>query len=126
MNVNHTRRGYPIGALFVVVTACAVLTAGASPLVRLVALEEVSLESFLVALGLGAGWGLLIGAITGIVQFRSALGGVVGAGAGLFIGAAGGLIALLPAHKLMAATAAMTAGSALIVAVALLTRQDAA
>jgi hypothetical protein len=124
--MHDIRRGYPIGALFVVVTASAVLVAGASPLIRLAFRGEVEIPTVLAALALGAGWGLLIGGVTGILQFRSALGGLVGAGAGTLIGAAAGLIARLPASELTAATAAMTAGSALIIAVALLTRQEAA
>jgi hypothetical protein len=69
---------------------------------------------------------LFLGAITGLVQFRSLLGGLVGAGSGLLIGGAAGLIALLPAQELTAAATAMTAGSAMIIGVALLMRHEPA
>ncbi len=47
----------------------------------------------------------------------------MGAGAGIVIGAAAGVMGLTPAHELTAAAAAMTAGSGLIIAVALIMRR---
>jgi hypothetical protein len=117
------RRGYPLGALFVVVTACAVLIAGVSPLARMAVREEADLGRGLIAAAIGAGWGLFIGLLVGLIGHRTALASGLGALAGLFIGAAGGVICLLPARELTPAAAAMTAGSALIVGVALLMRR---
>jgi len=119
----HLRRGYPLGALFVVVTACAVLAAGATPLVRLFFAGEEELGRFVAAIIAGGILGLLFGVTTGIWQFRSGLGALMGAIAGPPIGSAAGLIALLPADQLTPAAAAMTVGSALIIGVALVMRQ---
>ena len=117
------RHGYPLGALFVVVTACAVLIAGVSPLARLAFREEADLGRSLIATLVGAGWGLLIGLLVGLIGHRTALASGLGALSGTFIGAAAGVICLLPARELSSAAAAMTAGSALIVGVALFMRR---
>jgi hypothetical protein len=124
--MSHARRGYPLGILFVIVTACAVLVAGFTPLVQLALRGQIEAATVLLALAIGAGWGLFIGGVTGLIQFRSLLGGLTGAGAGLLIGGAAGLIALLPAQELTAAATAMTAGSAMIIGVALLMRHEPA
>jgi hypothetical protein len=123
MDMNQPRRGYPLGALFVVVTACAVLAAGVTPLIRLFSEGEEEIGRFLGAIVIGAVCGFVIGVITGLVQFRTALGGGMGAMAGTLIGAAAGLVALLRASQLAPAAAAMTAGSALIIGVALMMRR---
>jgi hypothetical protein len=115
-------RGYPLGALFVLVTLCAVLVAGAAPLVRR-NLEEVDPTTFIVALGCGAIGGLVVGLGMGLLQFRIGLGLLMGAGTGLTIGAAGGMMSLLSNQQLLTATAAMTAGSGLVIAVALVMRR---
>jgi hypothetical protein len=119
----YLRRGYPLGALFVVVTACAVLAAGVTPLVRLFFEGEEEVGRFIGALIGGAVLGLIVGVTTGIWQFRSGLGAVMGAVVGPPIGAAAGLMALLPANQLASAAVAMTVGSALIIGVALVMRQ---
>ena len=120
------RRGYPLGALFVVVTACAVLVAGVSPLARMAANEDADLGRGLIAAAIGAGWGAFIGVLVGLIGHRTPLAAGLGAASGLVIGAAGGVICLLPARELTPAAAAMTAGSALIVGVALLMRRTEA
>lgn len=119
-------RGYPLGALFVVVTACAVLIAGVSPLARMAFHEGADLGRYFFATLVGAGWGLFIGLLVGLIGHRTALASGLGALAGTFIGAASGIIALLPAREISSAAAAMTAGSALIVGVALVMRRSEA
>jgi hypothetical protein len=119
------RHGYPIGALFVLVTLCAVLLAGIAPLVRPGQIEDtdVTTSAFLVAMGFGALSGITVGMVLGLLQFRVGLGFVMGAGVGAVIGTVGGALALLSYQQIAAAAAAMTAGSGLIVGVAVLMRR---
>ena len=63
--MNGRRRGYPLGALFVVVAACAVLIAGVSPLIRSLFRGEANVGHFLESVVTGAGCGLLVGAVMG-------------------------------------------------------------
>jgi hypothetical protein len=117
------RSGYPIGALFVVVALCAVLIAGISPLVK--STEDGNIDSRFVVLSLAAGalCGIVVGLILGIFQFRLGLGIVMGTSLGALIGMAAGVMALLSTRQLLTAAAAMTAGSGLVVAVALVMRR---
>lgn len=124
MNTQSTRRGYPLGALFVLVAASAVLIAGASPLARLAMGEDFDIARGLFAVAIGAGWGVLIGALSGWLTYRAFSAAGLGAVAGFFIGAASGAICLLPGHELAPVAAAMTAGSALIIGVALVMRRN--
>jgi uncharacterized membrane protein len=116
-------RGYPLGALFVLVTLCAVLVAGAAPLVRM-SKDEVEPEMFLLALGSGALGGMVVGLIMGLLQFKIGLGMLMGAGVGAAIGAAAGMMSLLSNEQILTAAAAMTAGSGLVVAVSLVMRRS--
>jgi hypothetical protein len=116
-------RGYPLGALFVLVTACAVIVAAVTPMIRFTVRGNQDVGEFFAALGAGAGCGLVLGMVVGLFQYRRGLGLAMGAGAGILIGAAAGVMGLTPAHELTAAAAAMTAGSGLIIAVALVMRR---
>lgn len=116
-------RGYPLGALFVLVTTCAVLAAGITPLVRLDIDGDEEIGRSLIAAGIGAVCGMILGQIIGLLQFRKIVGMAMGGLAGMLIGAAAGIISLLPVNQVGAAAAAMTAGSALIVGVALIMRR---
>jgi hypothetical protein len=122
MNASH--RGYPLGALFVLVTLCAVLLAGISPLVKNMNDATVSTGEFFAAVGGGALGGILLGIILGLFQFRIGRGVVIGAGVGCIIGMAGGALALLSSQQIFTAATAMTAGSGLIVAVAVMMRRS--
>src|SRR5206468_11387513 len=113
---------YPLGALFVVVATCAVLVAGVSPLIRSLFRGEVNMGDFFQTLAMGAGCGLVIGAAIGGWRFQPAQPALLGAAAGSVIGGAAGIVALLPVNQLAPAAAAMTAGCALIVGVALVMR----
>ena len=115
--------GYPIGALFVLVSVCAVLAAGVTPLVRM-AVRGGELEGSLGwYIGIGAVSGLVCGAILGAIYYRFPVGLLMGVGTGSVIGAASGAMALMPGDQLITAAAAMTAGSALVVGVALVMRR---
>jgi hypothetical protein len=116
------KQGYPLGALFVLVTLCAVLVAGAAPLIRM-SREEIEPIPFLVALGGGAIGGMIVGLVMGLLQFRVGLGLLMGAGVGATIGAAAGMMSLLSNEQILTAAAAMTAGSGLVIAVALVMRR---
>ena len=121
--MDRRQRGYPLGALFVAVTACAVMIAGVTPMVRSVFEGDEDVGRFLGAIGIGSICGMFIGMIVGMFQSRKSLGVLIGLGAGLVIGAQAGVIALMPARHLGPATAAMTAGSAVLVGVALVMRR---
>jgi hypothetical protein len=116
-------RGYPIGALFVLVSVCAVLAAGITPLARSAARGEELHGDLAAAVAIGTVCGLLCGGILGAIYYRFPLGPAMGLGAGMVIGAVGGAMALMPGDQLITAAAAMTAGSGLVVGVALVMRR---
>jgi uncharacterized membrane protein len=116
-------RGYPLGALFVLVTVCAVLLAGLSPLVQSFQRGTVSVEAFFGSLGVGALCGMFLGMILGLFQFRIGRGVVTGAGVGCVIGLVAGAMSLLSSQQILTTATAMTAGSGLIVAVAVMMRR---
>jgi len=120
--MSHSRRGYPIGALFVLVAVCAVIMAGVAPLMRMAEGDVESLH-VVTAVGCGALVGMMTGLILGLLQFRMGLGIVLGITVGTLIGAAGGMMALLSARQMLPAAIAMTAGSALVVGVAYVMRR---
>ena len=122
--MNASRRGYPLGALFVLVTLCAVLLAGISPLVKNLNEGLVDTGPFFAAVGGGAFGGMLIGMILGLFQFQIGRGVVTGAGVGCIIGMVAGAMALLSSRQIFTAATAMTAGSGLIVAVAVMMRRS--
>ena len=122
--MNSSPRGYPLGALFVLVTVCAVLVAGVAPLVRLIQDGNVETHVVLIAVGSGALCGIVVGMIVGLLQFRLGLGLVMGVGIGAIIGIAAGVMALLNSEQVFTAAAAMTAGSGLVVVVAVLMRRN--
>ncbi len=117
-------RGYPLGALFVLVTACAVLVAGITPLVQMTQQGNIESMQFLLAVGAGALAGMVIGVILGLMQFRMGLGVLLGTLIGVILGGAGGAMSLLNSHQLITAALAMTAGSGLIVIVAVIMRRS--
>ncbi len=80
-------------------------------------------EDLLYATGGGAFCGLLVGAVLGVLYYRFAMGIAMGAGAGLVIGAVAGAMSLLPGDRMVTAAAAMTAGSGLVVGIALVMRK---
>jgi hypothetical protein len=118
-----TRRGYPLGALFVLVAASAVLIAGVTPVIRQGIAGLVPFGMLLAGFGAGAGVGLFLGILVGLHHYRRASGILIGATVGSTIGAVGGLMAMTPIQQLPAAAVAIVAGSALVVGVALIMRR---
>jgi hypothetical protein len=121
--MNPSRRGYPLGALFVLVAVCAVLIAGSTPVVRETVSGKGDVGAFLAAILIGGLAGLLLGIGIGLFQFRYGLGAALGGLAGTVIGAVSGPMALLTRSQVSAAAAAMTIGSGLVIAVALVMRR---
>jgi hypothetical protein len=123
--MSNSLRGYPLGALFVLVTFCAVLLAGISPLLQNLDGGIVSPGAVSAAVGGGAFGGMLLGMILGLFQFRMGRGVVIGAGVGCVIGLVAGAMAMLTSRQIVTTATAMTAGSGLIVAVAVMMRRTA-
>src|SRR5262245_47799891 len=117
------QRGYPLGALFVLVTVCGVLIAGVTPLVQRAWHGESDLVPLLVAMLVGIMAGGIIGMVIGLLHFRRLVTTLLGMLAGTIIGCAAGLIALLPENRMLTAAFAIAAGSGLAVGVALLMRK---
>ena len=115
--------GFSLSGLFVLVTACAAIVAGITPLVRLAAGGKVDGMALSIALVTGFLGGLFLGLVVGLLHFRSTLAAPIGAGTGAVVGLAAGMIALLPQDQLVTSALTMIAGSALLVAVALINRR---
>ena len=119
-----SRRGYPLGALFVLVAAAAVLVAGIAPLFRLAVKGELASTGELVAsVVVGICCGVIVGAMLGMLQFHKGQGVLLGIISGAAIGGVGGGLAMLPTKHLLAAAIPMVIGSGLVVGVALLMRR---
>ena len=116
------RRGFSLAALFVLVTASAVVVAGAAPLARDVGRRNLDLWSLPATMVAGLITGLILGALFGIHHYRATRGLGFGAAAGMTIGAIAGPMSLLQPNDLPNVGLAMFAGSLLIVAVAAFTR----
>lgn len=117
------RTGYSLSGLFVLVTACAAIVAGFTPLVRLAGEGQVDGMQLSVALISGFLGGLFLGLLVGLLHFRSTLAAPIGAGTGAVVGLAAGLIALLPQGLLITSALTMLVGSGLVVGVALINRR---
>jgi hypothetical protein len=122
--MDDSRRGYPLGALFVLVTFCAVLLAGISPLMKNLNEGTISPGQLLGYLSAGALSGMFLGMALGLFQFRIGRGVITGGGVGCVIGLVAGALALLTNGQVFTAATAMTAGSGLIVAVAVMMRRS--
>jgi hypothetical protein len=122
--MDDSRRGYPLGALFVLVTFCAVLLAGISPLMKNLNEGTISSGQLFGYLSAGALGGMFLGMALGLFQFRIGRGVITGGGVGCVIGLVAGAMALLTNGQIFTAAAAMTAGSGLIVAVAVMMRRS--
>jgi MFS family permease len=113
-----TRRGYPLGTLFVLVAISAVLTAGLSPAVRAVAAEKLEWWQPLLAAGIGAVALGLVGVCAGGFYFPHWRGLLTGGIAGFFIGLIAGPLALVQPRDLLPAALAMCVGSVISVGIA--------
>jgi len=124
LEANDTpRHGFSLSGLFVLMTACAALVGGFSPLVQLAGKGEVDGVRLSIALGSGFFVGMFLGLLVGLLQFRLTLAAPVGAAAGALIGLSAGLFALLPQAHLGTSAINMFVGSGLVVGVALIHRR---
>jgi hypothetical protein len=121
--MNAPQQGFSLSALFVLMTACAALIGGVTPLVRQAGDGDVNWWTLGGALAAGLCGTVLLALVIGIFQYARIRSMLLGMAAGAFIGLTAGLIALLPMQSLGTSALAMLIGSGLIVAVALLNRR---
>ncbi len=116
------QRGYPLGALFLLMAAIATIAAMLSPLVTALAKEQVEVPIIMAVAG-GAGlFSVIIGAIVGLLHFRQPQGVLTGAMTGALIGPLFGPIMLVPVHEITSLCSVTIGGSILIVIVAAIVR----
>jgi hypothetical protein len=112
-----SRKGYPLGALFVLVAFCGVLAALAAPLGRAISSGVVSGADVALAALAGAPLAALVGAAIGIHQMRWILGGLLGLAVGAVVGAACGPLVLIPASGFPSLLFASIGGSVVMIGV---------
>lgn len=110
-------KGYPLGALFVLTAASAILVAMVTPIGK--ALTEKNLTGFelLIACLLGGAAGMFFGVVIGLHQLRKVRGLFCGLGAGAVLGALAGAICMIPAEGSSATFYASLGGSAILIGV---------
>jgi hypothetical protein len=123
MNDQAASRGFPLGLLFVIVTAAATLAAGLAPVLRSFGNGGADLATVSIAIGIGWFLGGILGGVMGLLQYRWFLGGCLGALAGSIVGVVAGLLSLAPAELLPRVAIAFTVGSGLVIGVALIMRR---
>ena len=123
--MSFSRHGYPLGALFVLVTLCAVLLGAIAPLLRTSGMQGVQTHELATAMGACVFCGIVVGVILGLLQFRIGLGVIMGGTLGVILGIIAGLMALLSSKQIVPAALAMSAGSALVIGVAFVMRRAA-
>jgi hypothetical protein len=119
---SDNRRGYPLAALFVLVTACAALIAAVAPVLQYLFKEGMNGPQLGWVLA-GGGLGLTLGLVIGCVQHGWRLGLPIGGISGLVLGLTGGALALAPSHQLPQAAVTLVVGSGLMIGVAIFMRQ---
>src|SRR5436853_6120581 len=102
-DLSQSRRGYPMGMLFVLVALSAVLTAARSPAIRAVAAEKLQWWQPLVAAGSGAVLLGIVGFCAGALYFPHWRGLLMGLLAGGAIGLVAGPLALVEPRDLFPA-----------------------
>lgn len=126
MNTTATR-GYPLGALFVLVTSAATLIAGLAPVVRNLGPQGPHMPNSIVnAIVLCVVPLSVVGGVLGLFQFRWLLGGFVGVAVGTVVGLAAALLSLASSNQLIGTTIAFVVGSGLMIGIALVMRQGRA
>lgn len=124
-DLTQSRRGYPMGMLFVLVAISAVLTAGLSPALRAVAAEKLQWWQPLLAAGIGAMVLGIIGFCAGALYFPHWRGLLMGLISGMAIGLVAGPLALVEPRELFPAALAMCVGSVIAVGLAAAMRRKA-
>ena len=117
------RRGYPLGALFVLVAVSAVLAAALAPSLRAVAADKLKWWEPLGAAGISVVVLGVIGAGAGALYYPHWRGLLVGGIAGGLIGIVAGPLALVSPRELLPAALAMFVGSIIAVAIAAVMRK---
>jgi hypothetical protein len=120
--VNRPRHGYPLGALFLLVAACAVLTAIITPIGRAMANEKITVWELVGALLVGVIGGAKLGTIVGLFHYRILRGMGIGALTGAAIGLVAGPLMLLPAASIVEVFTASVGGSLLLLVVGVVLR----
>ena len=113
-----TRRGYPLGTLFVLVAMSAVLTAGLSPAFRAVAAEKLKWWEPLTAAAIAAVVLGIVGFAAGGLYYPHWRGLLAGGIAGFCVGLFAGPLALVEPRDLFPAALAMCVGSVIAIAIA--------
>jgi hypothetical protein len=119
-----SQRGYPLGALFVLVTASATIIAGLAPVLRGFGDDGPDTATVLISVGLGFFAGGAIGAVMGLYQYRWVVGASLGIICGTIVGVVAGLLALAPARIMPSVAIAFMVGSGLMIGIALVMRQS--
>src|SRR5687767_13176058 len=93
------RRGYPLAALFVLVTACAALAAGVTPVLRAAFQGELNVEALIGAVAGCIAGCVFLGALFGLFNLRWLACAGIGAGVGVAVGLVAGLLAMTPTRQ---------------------------
>jgi hypothetical protein len=118
-----TRRGYPLGTLFVLIAISAVLTAGLTPIFRAVADEKLQWWQPLFAAGVAAAILAATGFCAGGLYYPHWRGLLCGGFAGAVVGLVAGPLTLLDSTDLLSVALAMSVGSIIAVAIAAVMRR---
>jgi uncharacterized membrane protein len=113
-----TRYVYPLNALFILVTACSVVAALLTPVVRAIAGGPVGVPQAMMSCFAGALYASGLGGVVGLYHFNRRRGFAWGALTGAALGAALGPVALAPVQAFPSLISISLGGSALLVAIA--------
>lgn len=116
MNQSATRAtgGYPLIALFLVLTACGVIAALIGPAVRAVADGKVGVMDAVLAACAGATAGTIVGGVVGLFHYRRTRGFAWGLLVGATIGLFSGPLVLVPRESFGTVVTLAFAGSVVI------------
>lgn len=114
------RRTYPLGLLFLILTAAAILAGVAAPLLRALDWNDVvaALPQVLAATMICVLAGCLLGMLMGLYCFHRATGVLIGIAVGAVIGPLAGLLVTVGAKSLLSLAPALVIGSVILILVA--------
>ena len=110
------RRGYPLGMLFVLTAACAILVAFVGPATRAVSRDELPIVDAIVAIGIGSVLGMALGLLVGMFHEPVGRSMLLGLLTGFFVGATIGSVIITP-YEYSAELAAIALGGTLLLPV---------